>query len=176
MAYEHSIRRYRHWYATLLRLYPKPYFDRFGEGIEQTFNDLLRERAERSGGLFAYALWMFVETSGGIIKEYITIIAMPLKNVIRVALITAAILMVPLLLMVFDVSVPDPGSSTRDGVNWTPSDFAVMGTLLFVTGLSLDFVLRSAGKYRVAAAIVIIAAFFWLWAELAVGVFTNWGS
>jgi hypothetical protein len=45
------MRRYRHWYAKLLRLYPKPYYERFGEGMEQTFNDLLRERAEEKRGL-----------------------------------------------------------------------------------------------------------------------------
>jgi hypothetical protein len=69
MAYEHSIRRYRHWYAKLLRLYPKPYYERFGEGMEQTFNDLCRERRDAKGGLFGFVLWMFVETSAGITKE-----------------------------------------------------------------------------------------------------------
>ena len=69
MAYERSIRRYRRWYAKLLRLYPKPYHERFGEGMEQTFNDLCRERRDAKGGLFGFVLWMFVETSAGIIKE-----------------------------------------------------------------------------------------------------------
>lgn len=64
MAFEDSIRRYRHWYAQLLRLYSKPYYARFGEGMEQTFNDLLRERAEEERGVLGCALWMFAETSG----------------------------------------------------------------------------------------------------------------
>ena len=74
MAYEHSIRRYRHWYAKLLRLYLKPYYQRFGEGMEQTFNDILRGRAEKERGLFGCALWMFVETSAGVIRENMTYI------------------------------------------------------------------------------------------------------
>ncbi len=69
MAYEHSIRRYRNWYAKLLRLYPQPYRERFGEGMEQTFNDLCREYANEEQGLFSFALWTFVETFGGIIRE-----------------------------------------------------------------------------------------------------------
>ena len=32
-----SIRRYRHWYKTLLRLYPRRFHERFGEPMEQTF-------------------------------------------------------------------------------------------------------------------------------------------
>ena len=69
MASEHSIARYRNLYARLLRLYPKPYRERFGEGMEQTFSDLLRERRDAERGVFAFALWMFVETSAGILRE-----------------------------------------------------------------------------------------------------------
>lgn len=74
MPSEPSIRRYRNWYATLLRLYPKVYRERFGEGMKQTFNDLCRERAQEGKGLFRLALWMFAETSAGIIKENATVI------------------------------------------------------------------------------------------------------
>ena len=69
---EPSIRRYRNWYAKLLRLYPKPYRERFGEGMEQTFNDLCRERVKAERGLFSFALWIFLETSAGIIRENAT--------------------------------------------------------------------------------------------------------
>jgi hypothetical protein len=74
MASEHSIARYRNLYAKLLRLYPTSYRERFGEGMEQTFSDLLRERRDAERVLFAFALWMFVETSAGIIRENITFI------------------------------------------------------------------------------------------------------
>jgi hypothetical protein len=72
MATESSIRRYRNGYAKLLRLYPKPYRERFGEGMEQTFNDLCRERVKAGRGLFSFALWTFFETSAGIIRENAT--------------------------------------------------------------------------------------------------------
>jgi hypothetical protein len=64
--------RYRNWYAKLLRLYPKPYRERFGEGMEQTFNDLCRERVKAEKGLFSFALWTFFETSAAIIRENAT--------------------------------------------------------------------------------------------------------
>jgi hypothetical protein len=37
-------------------------------------------------------------------------------------------------------------------------------------------VFKKAGTYRILAAAAIVVVFVWLWAELAVGVFTNWGS
>lgn len=74
MAYEYLIRRYRNWYGKLLRFYPKPFRERFGEGMAQTFNDLCRERKEAGEGLFVFVLWVFVETSAAIIRERITII------------------------------------------------------------------------------------------------------
>jgi hypothetical protein len=48
--------------------------ERFGEGMEQTFNDLCRERVKAERGLFSFALWMFFETSARIIRENVKII------------------------------------------------------------------------------------------------------
>ena len=59
---------------------------------------------------------------------------------------------------------------------WTRSDFIVMGVIVFVFSLALDLVFKKAGKYKVAGGIAIVLLFVWLWAELAVGLFTNWGS
>lgn len=60
----------------------------------------------------------------------------------------------------------------------TLSDFIVAGVLLtIVAGL-----LIAAGKlfkqrrFRVLAWGAILAVGIWIWAELAVGIFTNWGS
>jgi hypothetical protein len=160
MAYERSIRRYRNWYAKLLRLYSKPYYERFGEGMLQTFNDLLRERAEEERGLFGCALWMFVETSAGIIRENITLITMKNKNIIRIALATAFLLLVPFIAM-----------QITDQVVWGLTDFAVAGALLFGTGLMYELVARKGGNiaYRVAVGVALAAALLLVWMNLAVG-------
>ena len=52
-------RRYRAWYAMLLRLYPQPFRERFGEGMAQTFHDLCREYSDANRGLHSLALWIF---------------------------------------------------------------------------------------------------------------------
>jgi hypothetical protein len=114
MASEHSIARYRNLYAQLLRLYPKQYRERFGEGMEQTFSDLLRERRDAKRGLFAFALWMFVETSAGIFRENITVVSMHNmwkagRIVYRAAL---ALALAPAFFLVFFYgAVAEPGDS-----------------------------------------------------------------
>ena len=69
MQAERTITRYRRWYRKLLRCYSRPHRERFAESMEQTFNDLCRERRASGKGLFAIVLWMSVETCVGIIRE-----------------------------------------------------------------------------------------------------------
>jgi hypothetical protein len=80
MASEPVIRRHGNCYAKLLRLYPKAYRERFGEGMEQTFNDLCRERVETGRGLFSLSLWVFVETLAAIVRENATIVMRCIMN------------------------------------------------------------------------------------------------
>ncbi len=83
-----------------------------------------------------------------------------------IALGTALLLLVPLTIEPFIASM-----------NWGSEDFMAMGLLLF-TSASL-FVLvarRLAFKYLGIAAVVFAVLFVYVWAELAVGIFTNIGS
>jgi len=73
----YSLRRF---YNKLLRLYPRGFRDQLGESMEQTFNDLCRERYEAGGGLFGFVLWVFADTSVGIIKEGIKYMTPTLKK------------------------------------------------------------------------------------------------
>src|SRR3546814_19791836 len=62
------------------------------------------------------------------------------------------------------------------GVNWSASDFVVFGALLLAVCLGLELALGlSSRRARVAACIEAVLGFLWMWAELAVGVFTDWG-
>ena len=89
-------RRYRTWYAMLLRLYPRPFRERFGEGMTQTFDDLCREHRDAKRRLCWLALWIFFETSAGIVMEHTTHMSQLGKTMLRVALGALALLMVPL--------------------------------------------------------------------------------
>jgi hypothetical protein len=72
MSSDRAIRRYRRWYRRLLRLYPRPFRDRFAEPMTQTFTDLARERADADRGLLGFAIGAFLETSVQIMRENMT--------------------------------------------------------------------------------------------------------
>ncbi|HUH30871.1 MAG TPA: hypothetical protein VLZ55_05850 [Rhodanobacter sp.] len=83
-----------------------------------------------------------------------------------IALATGAVLLIPLIAMQF-----------TGEVNWDATDFLVMGCLLFSAGSAFVLAARRVPrKYRVAVAVVFVAALVYVWVELAVGVFTNLGS
>lgn len=57
-------------------------------------------------------------------------------------------------------------------VNWTISDFLVMGILLFSTVFTIDFVLKKVKtlKSRLIVIFAIVILLVLVWAELAVGI------
>ena len=62
-------------YRKLLRLYPRDFRERLGESMEQTFNDLCKERDQQAEYKWSgFVLWMFVETAVGIIREHMLLI------------------------------------------------------------------------------------------------------
>lgn len=79
-----------------------------------------------------------------------------------IAIVIAAILAVPAL---FDFP-------------WTGSDFVVAAILLLSTGISFDVVSRRFTNHnkRIAVSAIILLTAIYIWAELAVGIFTNIGS
>jgi hypothetical protein len=58
-------------------------------------------------------------------------------------------------------------------VDWKAPDFAIMGALLFGTGLAIELVLRKVKGtlQRIIFCGIILLALFLIWAELAVGIF-----
>ena len=173
MAPDRSIGRYRRWYVRLLRLYPRPFRERFGEPMAQTFTDLCRERTDAKRGLHAFALGAFAETSAQIMRENMTQL-METNNLIRWGrwvLVTAAVLAVPALAITFQIGVPDPGQGTG-GVNWSPMDFASMGVLILGSGLLFEYASSRAGgnvAHRAAVGIAVLAGLGLIWVNLAVG-------
>ena len=90
---------------------------------------------------------------------------------------TLFILFIPFLLMELKIPLYDPGSG-YEVINWDLLDFMVMGFLIFSTGSFFILAARKIQKksQRIVLAMAFLLGFFWLWAELAVGIFTNWGS
>ena len=157
MATKSAGRRYRTWYAMLLRLYPRPFRERFGEGMAQTFHDLCRERSNAKRRLFGFALWIFFETSVGIVRE--NTIHMPQlgKTMLRVALGALAVLMVPLV-----------ASRLVEGWYWDAGAFVVVYVLFFATGMVYAVIARKMGvwSYKAGVGVALVAGFGLGWSNM----------
>lgn len=86
---------------------------------------------------------------------------LPTRHILRVALATLVLLMLPLVAMQF-----------TDEVNWTLMDFLVAGTLLFGSGLAYEFLAARARNlvYRAAVGMAVGTALLLVWSNLAVGI------
>jgi bacteriorhodopsin len=75
----------------------------------------------------------------------------------------------PLLLLV----LPFIGMKLSDEVNWSVYDFIVMGVLLILAGIGINFIVNKTknSKYRFLYIAFLVLAFLLVWAELAVGIF-----
>lgn len=85
------------------------------------------------------------------------------KNIRLVGILSIAtcILLTPLIAIYF-----------TNEIDWKPSDFLMMGILLYSAGLCCEVVLRRflERTYRLLISLGILLVFFLVWAELAVGV------
>ena len=157
MAADAAVRRYRACYAMLLRLYPRPFHERFGEGMAQTFQDLCRERRAAGRGLSGLALWVFFETLAGTVKERITRMTQPGKTVLRVALVALGLLMVPLV-----------ASRLVPGWNWPPGAFVFTYVLFFGTGMAYALIARKMGvwSYKAGVGVALVTGFALGWSNM----------
>lgn len=82
------------------------------------------------------------------------------KNILRLAFVTATLLLIPLI-----------GTLVSEEWNWGFFDFIFMGMLIFGIGLAYELVARRMVTlfYRAAVGIALVTAFFLIWINAAVG-------
>ncbi len=107
------------------------------------------------------------QKGSGSMKDRKADVLMQNKVFVWIALATGLLLLVPLVAMQF-----------TDEVVWTLLDFIAAGALLFGTGFVFVLAARKMQnrRLRFAIGVMLAAALIYLWLELAVGIFTNWGS
>ena len=71
------------------------------------------------------------------------------------------------------LSIPYIAMQFTTDVDWNITDFAIMGVLLFGTGLLCELVMRTVKSIdnRILICGAVLFVFFLIWAELAVGIF-----
>lgn len=81
-----------------------------------------------------------------------------------IGILVAILLLIPFIAMQF----------TKE-VNWSGTDFLIMGILLASTGFACEFLSRKIKnqKNRIAVIVSIIILFLLIWVELAVGIFNS---
>lgn len=157
MATDGAVRRCRAWYSMLLRLYPRPFRERFGEGMEQTFRDLCREHGDSRRRLSGFVAWVFCETLAGIVQERAMTLSHIRRTALRVALGALAALMAPLV-----------ASRVVEGWNWPPGAFVVVYALFFVTGMVFALVARRMDiwSYKAGVGVALAAGFALGWSNM----------
>ena len=157
MAADVAGRRYRTWHAMLLRLYPRPFRERFGEAMAQTFHDLCREHSEARRGPHGLALWIFFETSVAILRENTTHMSQLGTTMLRVALGALAVLMAPVV-----------ASQVVEGWNWPPRAFVFVYILFFGTGMAYALIARKMGawSYKAGVGVALVAGFALGWSNM----------
>ena len=73
----------------------------------------------------------------------------------------------------FLLLIPLIGMMFTDEINWSLSDFIVMGFLLILLGLGIHLVSTRTKnlKFRILYILIVCLVFLLIWAELAVGIF-----
>ena len=87
---------------------------------------------------------------------------MKMKSLIIILGVVGVILLIPFIAMQFTTEV-----------DWSLSDFIIMGVLLTGTGLLIELAIRKikTNPQRLIVLGVILLTFFLIWVELAVGIF-----
>lgn len=80
-----------------------------------------------------------------------------------------------LLFVILVLLIPFISMQYTNEVNWGLFDFIVAGSLLFGTGLTIEYVFRKVKRrqHRIIICSIVLLLLFLLWAELAVGIFNS---
>ncbi|HTJ29391.1 MAG TPA: hypothetical protein VL346_02770 [Acidobacteriaceae bacterium] len=157
MAADAAVRHYRAVYAMLLRLYPRAFRERFSEGMAQTFHDLCRERQNASQPLFGFALWIYLETSEGIVMENLSNMRQLGNTMLRVALGALAMLMAPLV-----------ASRLVEGWHWSAASFVFVYVLFFAVGMVYALIARrmNVWSYKAGVGLALASGFALGWSTM----------
>lgn len=90
-------------------------------------------------------------------------------NIMKITTKTLLIFGIPLLIL----AIPLIAMQFTSEVNWTISDFLIMGFLLYLTAFCINFIIKKVSQpgkrfFYIALAFLILLL---IWAELAVGIF-----
>lgn len=176
-------------YSIFLKFYPKNYRQEFGEEMKFVYSESIKDAYMENGVPGIIVFWkrsftdgvksFFIQhlesqKGGDTVKTKNTDIIMQNKVFLWIALATGLLLMIPFMSMKLNLIIPDPGSLTQSGFDWTLFDFIVMGILLFGMGSLFVVAARRFSNNRLLVGLAIAVAFLLIWVHLAVGIVDSW--
>lgn len=130
-------------YRKLLTLYPRSFREELGESMQQTFNDVYRER-QNERELPGTVFWMFVETGTGILREHALLWSQEdsMKAILSnptSAVIVSLILSLPLglLFIIFTLDIKPLTAPATSWLTVNGSDVNGLGRIVLIGGLLL---------------------------------------
>jgi hypothetical protein len=129
--------------------------------MEQTFSDVSRAHASTGRGLFGVALWLFLDTVGGIMHEHMQLLITRQKSILRAALVTGVVLLIPLWGVIY-----------VDDWNWDWHGFVVAGVFVFSAAMAYELAVKGMSNkaYRFAMALAVASAFVLTWGNFVLAV------
>lgn len=173
-----SFHRSKQAYALLVRLYPNNYKQEFAQEMLYVFSEQLKDAyaERRNQGIFLVWSRTIVDVIKSLItqhieqqKERLSMKNQPSlqKSILRIAAVTTGVLLIPAI-----------GMQVSSEWNWGVFDFVVMGALIAAIGTIIELVNHTVQNkhHRIALMIGLVLLGLYIWAELAVGIFTSLGS
>ena len=163
-------------YKKLLSLYPQGFREGLGESMQQTFNDLYREK-KTEDRVFSFMVWTFAETAAGIVKEHALLITegATMKTMIsnpRLAPVISFILCVlPFMILEWATRSNLPRSNASPMlwvVLWLLSTGFIAALMLIVRNLRRAENRFIANPFSLLLSVVFVSVFAWLWVALVI--------
>lgn len=172
MAYEkNAVHRL---YKALLRLYPRAFQEALGESMQQTFNDLYKER-QTENEWHGFVLWTFAETGAGICREHLLLImeGAAMKTMIsnpRWAPVISFVLgVLPFMILEWATRSDAPRSDASPMlwvVLWLFSTIFIAILMTIMPNLWQEEYRIMANPVSLLFRLVLVVSFAWLWGAL----------
>lgn len=175
-----TLRRSRDLYSFILKFYPKDYRQEFGEEMEYVFSESLKDANSGDGeGAFNFWIRTISDTSKSLIKENVETLNKrdmknkyykEYKNIIRPLIVTALILLVPFVMTEIGDKIEG------QGWYWKLGDYIIIGALVFIAGLVIEFLNRKIKNknHKIIAIAIIVFLALVTWVHFAVGIIDSW--
>jgi hypothetical protein len=163
-------------YKKLLALYPRGFRERLGESMQQTFNDIYKERRAKSAW-FGFILWTFAETGIGIFREHVLLITegATMRTMIsnpRLAPVISFILCVVPFMILEWATRSDAPRSNASPMLWVV--LWLLSTIFFAMLIAAVRNLRRVGNnlmmnsVSLLPSVVLLVALAWAWIALVI--------